>query len=155
MIISVIEPVTVCLHLGCQFTSSVHVQSGVTHLVCRCMEPLNCHPGGLSGYYNLVVVSILSGMLLCIAFGWSFLIATEILVSRFHSLQFRTYFFLDSDWSRWLRAETPLLNYVRPFTTKTTHRALLGQTTFDCQLAHELPYKCQECRTPSGILPTR
>ena len=64
MIISVTEPVKVCLHLGCQFTGSVRVQSEVTHLVFRCMEPLNCHPGGL---HDFVVVSILSGVLLCIA----------------------------------------------------------------------------------------
>ena len=67
MIISITEPVTVCLHLGCQFTGSVRVQSEVTHLVFQCMESLNCHPGGLPGYYNFAVVSILSGVLLCIA----------------------------------------------------------------------------------------
>ena len=155
MIICVIEPVTVCLHLGGQFTGSVRVQSEVTHLICRCMEPLNCHPGGLPGYYNSVIVSILSGMLLCIAWGWSLLVATKILVSRFHSVQFPPNFFLDSDWSRWLGAETLLLlNYVTPFTIKTAHGAFLGQTTLDCQVAHELPFQ-SECRTPSGFLPTR
>ena len=131
---------TVCLNLGCQFTGSVRVQSEVTQLVFRCMEPLNCHPGGLPGYYNFVVVSILSKVFLCIALVWSLLVATKILVSQFHSVQFRTYFFLDSDWSRWLGAETLfLLNYVTPFTIKTAHGAFLGQTTLDCQAAHELP----------------
>ena len=69
-------PITCCLHLGCQFTSSVHAM--VIHLVWWCMEPLNGHTRSSSVYHGFVVMSVLSGMTLYVAFLSSLLDSPNI-----------------------------------------------------------------------------